>query len=69
MQITVPNDAVHLSLQAGYADVEQFVLGLLDKERERLAIERGIQDLQSGRAVPLETFDRQFRETHSIVSE
>ena len=66
MQITLPDDARQLSLAAGYASVEQYILSLVQRDRERLAIEEGITALKEGMAQDFSEFDRQFREQNSL---
>jgi hypothetical protein len=69
MEIHVAEDIHQLSLLAGFADVNQFVNSLLDRERERLAIQAGIDSMDEGRVTDFAAFDRQFRETNILKSE
>lgn len=68
MRIQIPDDTLELSLAAGYADVEQFVNGLIRNERERLALQAGIDAMDAGRVVTFSEFERQFRAKNGIES-
>ncbi len=68
MQIHVPDDAKQLSIAAGFANVDQFVSSLLRKERERLAIQSGIDAMDAGRVADFADFDREFRERNGLKS-
>lgn len=68
MEIHVSDDIRQLSLSAGFADVNQFVNSLLDKERERLAIQAGVEAMESGRVAEFASFDREFRKKNGIES-
>ena len=51
---------------AGFANVEDYVVSLLHRDRERHAIKKGLDEIEAGLAVPFEEFDREFRDQHSI---
>jgi hypothetical protein len=68
MQIQIPDDAEQLSIAAGFANVDQFVNSLLRKERERLAIQAGIDAMDAGQVVDFVEFDREFRESNGLKS-
>ena len=68
MQITVPEDTQQLSLAAGFANVDQFVNNLLRKERERLALQTGIDAMDAGLVSDFADFDREFREKNGLKS-
>lgn len=68
MQVKVPEDTQQLSVAAGFADVDQFVNSLLRKERERLAIQAGIDAMDAGQVVDFADFDREFREKNGLKS-
>jgi hypothetical protein len=68
MQIQIPDDTRQLSIAAGYADVDQFVNSLLRKERERLAIQAGIDAMEAGQVTDFADFDREFREKNGLKS-
>lgn len=52
---------------AGYANVEQYVQGLIEQDAERLAIEAGIDAARAGRTRPFDEFDREFRAKHGLA--
>ena len=68
MQIKVPEDTQQLSLAAGFANVDQFVNSLLRKQRERLAIQVGIDAMNAGQVSDFADFDREFREKNGLKS-
>ncbi len=68
MQIQLPDDTQDLSIVAGFASVDQFIHELLRKERERLAIQEGIDAMEAGQVSEFTEFDRQFREKHGLKS-
>ena len=68
MQIQVPDDTQQLSLAAGFANIDQFVNSLLRKERERLAIQAGIDAMGAEQVTDFAEFDREFREKNGLKS-
>jgi len=68
MQIQIPDDTKQLSIAAGFASVDQFVHSLLLKERERLAIQAGIDAMDAGQVMDFADFDREFRENNGLKS-
>ena len=68
MQIQIPDDAKQLSVAAGFADVDQFVNSLIRKERERLAIQAGIDAMDAGQVSDFADFDREFRAKNGLKS-
>lgn len=68
MEIYVSDDIRQLSISAGFADVNQFINSLLDKERERLAIQSGVEAMESGRVTEFASFDGEFREKNGMKS-
>ncbi|MFC1757901.1 hypothetical protein ACFL2H_03925 [Planctomycetota bacterium] len=66
MQVKLPEDAERLSVAAGFASVDQYVFSLVQKDRERLAIQEGIDALAEHRVQDFEEFDREFRKTNGI---
>ena len=69
MQIQVPDDTQQLSLAAGFANIDQFVNSLLRKERERLAIQAGIDAMDAGQVTDVADFDREFQEKNRLKSQ
>lgn len=61
MQIQLPDDTYELSIAAGFATVDQFINELLLKERERLAIQSGIDAMDAEHVSEFAEFDREFR--------
>ena len=61
MQIQLPDDTHELSIAAGFATVDQFISELLRKERERQAIQEGIDAMDAAHVSRFAEFDREFR--------
>lgn len=61
MQIEIENDAVEQALAAGFATPELYVTSLLERDAERIAIQRGVNDWKAGRFQTLEEVDRELR--------
>ncbi len=68
MQIQIPDDTKQLSVSAGFASVDQFIHSLLHRERERLAIQAGIDAMDAGQVTDFADFDREFREKNGLKS-
>ncbi|HWL08243.1 MAG TPA: hypothetical protein VNQ76_07560 [Planctomicrobium sp.] len=63
MQITLP-DSPRLTEQAnaaGYLSVEQYVLDLLERDADRMAILQGLADMKAGRGRPAEEVEAKLR--------
>lgn len=68
MQIEIPDATRQLSIAAGFADVEQYIFNLVERDRERLAIEKGLNSLALGQVSSFEDFDRDFRIRHTLAA-
>ena len=53
---------------AGFATVELYIQELLDRDADRLAIEKGIEALEAGQHRPFDDFDREFRAKNGLAS-
>ena len=53
-------------VEAGFATMEEYLYSLLAKDRDRLAILRGLSDVEAGRMRPFDEFDAEFRKKHGI---
>ena len=63
MQITLP-DNVNLQNQAnaaGFVCVEDYVIDLLNRDAERVAIQKGLDDIKAGRLVSFEKVKESIR--------
>lgn len=67
IEIHLDEDAKLQSIEAGYASVEDYLHSLLQRDRNRLACLKGMQDVESGNTRPFEKFDAEFRKKHGIV--
>lgn len=70
MQITIPDccDAQSQAMAAGFASVEDFIVSLLDRDAERMAIQQGLDAVKSGRVRPFEEFDRDYRKQYGLAT-
>jgi hypothetical protein len=66
MQIEIPDTTQQQSIAAGFADVEQYIFSLVERDRERLAIQTGLDSLATGQVNSFEEFDREFRLRHNL---
>lgn len=66
MQINLPEEAEHQSVAAGYASVEQYIHSLVARDRERLAIQEGIQAMKQGQTEEFDAFDKNFRQENGL---
>lgn len=69
IEIHLNEDARLQSIEAGYASVEDYLHSLLQRDRNRLACMKGMQDIESGNTRPFEEFDAEFRKNHGIELE
>jgi len=65
MQIEIPDAAKDQALAAGFANVEEYVHMLLEKDSDRVAILQGLETGSDGRQKFFPEFVRQFRENDS----
>lgn len=63
------NDAAVQSqaIAAGFATVELYIQNLLDKDADRLAIQKGIDAFKAGQHRSFDEFDREFREKNGLT--
>lgn len=71
MQIEIPESGTiqHQATAAGFASVEHYVQDLLERDRERLAIQEGIDAANEGRVQDFDEFDREFRTKNGITQD
>ena len=69
MIIELPDDRDIKSqaIAAGFSAVEDYVKALLDRDAERVAIQQGIDDMNSGRMQPLAEVDAEIRRTFGFA--
>jgi hypothetical protein len=63
MTIELPNDRDVRSqaIAAGFSTVEEYVVALIDRDAERVAIQEGIDAMRLGQGRPFEEFDAELR--------
>lgn len=68
MQINVPDaaDVQSLAIAAGFANVDEYVFNLIERDKDRMAIREGLDAMRDGRMRPFEEFDAEFRKEHGI---
>lgn len=54
------------AIVAGFDHVEEYVVQLIERDRERLAILQGLEEARAGKSRPLAEFDEEFRQRHAI---
>lgn len=64
--LTLDEETKRQSIDAGFASVEEYLHNLLQRDKNRLAILRGIQDANAGNVRPFDQFDQEFRIKHGI---
>lgn len=52
---------------AGYATVELYIQNLLERDADRLAIQKGMDALEAGQHRPFDEFDREFRQKNGLA--
>ena len=57
-----------LAAQAGFGNVEQYVLNLIHRDVERAAIQVGLDEAQAGRYRSFRSFDAEFCAKNGIPS-
>ena len=69
MELNQFNDAAVQSqaVAAGFATVELYIQSLLNRDADRLAIQKGIDARESGQHRPFDEFDRDFRERNGLA--
>jgi hypothetical protein len=68
MQINLPDtfDVQGQALAAGFAHVDEYVFDLIERDKERVAVQEGLDAMRAGRKRPFEEFDAEFRKEHGI---
>lgn len=66
IEIHLSDDVKLQSAEAGFPNLEDYLHSLLERDRNRLACLKGIQDVEAGRVRPFEEFDVEFRKKHGI---
>lgn len=69
MELNQFNDPVVQSqaVSAGFATVELYIQNLLERDAERLVIQKGVDALEAGKHRPFDEFDREFRAKHGLA--
>ncbi len=62
------SDIQSQAVAAGFATVELYIQDLLERDVDRLAIQKGIDALEAGQHRPFDEFDREFRERNGLAS-
>lgn len=55
------------AVAAGFATVELYIQNLLERDADRLAIQNGLQAIETGDHRPFDEFDRDFREKNGLA--
>jgi hypothetical protein len=62
------SDIQSQAVSAGFATVELYIQNLLERDADRLAIQKGIDALESGQHRSFYEFDREFREKNGLAA-
>jgi hypothetical protein len=68
MQINLPDsvDILSQAQAAGFANVDDYVFSLIQRDNERRVIQSGLDAMREGRTRPFGEFDAEFRAAHCI---
>jgi len=68
MQIEIPDsrNVREQAVAAGFASIEEYVVTLLDRDAQRVAIQAGLDAMKAERMRPFEEFDREFRQQNNL---
>ena len=68
MQINLPDttDVQTQAIAAGFANVDEYVFSLIERDKERVAIQEGLDAMRHGRLRPFDDFDAEFRNQRGI---
>jgi hypothetical protein len=69
MLIQLPDGVQSQAIAAGFANVDEYITALLDRDAERVAIREGLEALRQGRVRPFEEFDAEFRRRNGLAFE
>ena len=69
MQIEIPDDRdlQKQAVAAGFANLEEYVVTLLDRDAERVALQTGVSAMKAGRMKSFDEFDAEFRERNGLT--
>ena len=56
------------AVAAGFATVELYIQNLIERDADRLAIQKGIDAVDADQHRPFDEFDRAFREKNGLPS-
>jgi len=61
INLDTDRDIKSQAIAAGFATIEDYMMTLLDRDAERLAIQEGINDMNAGRMQPWDEVDAEIR--------
>jgi hypothetical protein len=67
IELQTDRDIKSQATAAGFSSVEDYVMTLLDRDAERVAIREAIEDMNAGRMRPLEEFDAELRRDYGFA--
>lgn len=67
IQLETDRDIKAQAIAAGFSTVEEYILTLLDRDAERVAIQEAIDDMNAGRMRPFEEFDAEMRRDYGFA--
>ena len=69
MEIQIDDQARSQSIAAGFVNVQEYVNSLLSKDRDRIEIRKGYEDVQAGRLRPFAEFDAEMRKKLGMAAD
>lgn len=67
MKVEISDDVQAQAVAAGFATIEDYVTDLVERDAERVAIQRGIDDWRAGGVQSFDDFDRELRKEFGFV--
>lgn len=55
------------AIAAGFSTVELYIQNLLERDADRLAIQKGVDALEAGQHRSFDEFDREFRDKNGLA--
>jgi hypothetical protein len=67
IKLDTDRDIKSQAIAAGFATVEHYVMTLLDRDAERVAIREAIEEMNAGQMRPFEEFDAELRRKYGFA--
>lgn len=67
IELDTDRDIKSQAVAAGFSTIEDYIMTLLDRDAERVAIQEAIDDMNAGRMRPFEEFDAEIRREYGFA--